>query len=230
VSGNVGGTSAASFEFDSAGFGLGTGRAATAGTDGAVTAMRERLLMSASSREPKRLYNVCMRIPVPDPIRRIADGEDRKLAWYFFVCFSRMEYALKRSARYLKEGTPDAQPDWDRFASDYSPTFSPDASTELHGAVDYLLKNPPRKQLRLNGKMAWSKPQAHDGKEPLLVWLLRMLRCVRNNFFHGGKFPLIPISDPSRDRELLVNSIIVLTAALSLDPDVKMLFLEDIEA
>jgi hypothetical protein len=46
--------------------------------------------------------------PVPDAVTRIANSEDRKLAWHFFILFSRMEYALKRSGRYLQEGTTDA--------------------------------------------------------------------------------------------------------------------------
>jgi hypothetical protein len=34
---------------------------------------------------------------VPESIRRIADSDDRRLAWEFFVFFSRFEYALKRT-------------------------------------------------------------------------------------------------------------------------------------
>jgi hypothetical protein len=156
-------------------------------------------------------------IPVPEAIRRIADSEDRKLAWTFFVFFSRMEYALKRSGTYLKAGTSDAQPNWGKFASDYNNRFHPDASPELTAAVDYFLANPPRKQLNKHGAIAWSDPQGYDGKEPVLIWRLHALRHVRNNLFHGGKFPSIPIAEPSRDRELLVNSMVILNACLPLD-------------
>lgn len=169
-----------------------------------------------------------LQIPVPDVIRRIADSEDRLLAWHFFTFFSRLEYALKRSSRYLKEGTREAEPNWDRFASDHHHAFNPDYSMQLRGAVDYFLTSPPRKQLRDNTQMAWSEPQRYDEKEPLLIWLLRMIRCVRNNLFHGGKFPLIPISDPSRDRELLLNSMLILNRCLNLDSQVERHFLEDI--
>ena len=170
-----------------------------------------------------------LQIPVPDAIRRIADSEDRKLAWHFFVFFSRLEYALKRSGRYLKERTQDAEPNWDKFASEYNGVFRTDSSRELRGAVDYFLKDPPRKQLQLNGRMGWSEPLKYDGNEPQLIWLLRMIRCVRNNLFHGGKFPLIRMSDPSRDRDLLLNSMAILTACLSLNPDVEEHFLESVD-
>ncbi|MEK7752876.1 MAG: hypothetical protein AAB654_13225 [Acidobacteriota bacterium] len=170
-----------------------------------------------------------MQIPVPDAIRRIADSEDRKLAWNFFVVFSRMEYALKRSGKYLNKGTEEAQPNWDRFASDHAKRFNPEASVELQAAVKYFQDQPPRKQLRVSDQMGWSDPQQYDGHEPLLIWLLRMIRCVRNNLFHGGKFPLIPISDPSRDREVLLNSLVVLNASLALDSEVKRQFFDGID-
>ncbi|HLH07822.1 MAG TPA: hypothetical protein VKW78_11340 [Terriglobales bacterium] len=54
-------------------------------------------------------------------------------------------------------------------------------------------------------------------------WFL-MIRCVRNNLFHGGKFPSIPISDPSRDRDLLLSSMVILNAALDLDSTVRKAF------
>jgi hypothetical protein len=170
-----------------------------------------------------------MEIPVPDAIRRIADSEDRKLAWNFFVFFSRMEYALKRSGSYLNKGTDEAQPNWDKFASDHNHKFSPEASEELRAAVKYFRDQPPRKQLRVGDEMGWSDPQQHDGQEPLLVWLLRMIRCVRNNLFHGGKFPLIPISDPSRDRDILLNSLVILKASLPLDSEVQRQFFDGID-
>ena len=81
-------------------------------------------------------------IPVPPAVARIADSDDRQLAWHFFVFFSRMEYALKRSVRFLKVGTADAQPNWDKFGSDYNAAFNPDTSPELRRAVDYFLAHP----------------------------------------------------------------------------------------
>ncbi len=167
-------------------------------------------------------------IPVPEAIRKIANSEHRKLAWHFFVFFSRMEYALKRSGRYLKPGSADAQPNWDKFGSEHDGDFKPDDLPELKRAVEYFRQNPPRKQIVVGGGLNWSAPQSYAANEPLLKWLLLMIRCVRNNLFHGGKFPMIPISDPSRDRDLLVNAIIILRAALALDVNVQQQFERDI--
>jgi hypothetical protein len=147
-----------------------------------------------------------------------------------FLCFfSRFEYALKRDLRYLKPGIGDAEPNWDRFASDHNKDFLPESSSELKEAVEYFLASPPRKQLRENSSMSWSEPQMYERKEPLLIWLLRMVRCVRNNLFHGGKFPLIPIADPSRDRELLLQAMVILKVSLTLDADVECQFSEGLD-
>lgn len=166
-------------------------------------------------------------IPVPEAVRRIADSKDRKLAWAFFVSFSRMEYALKRSGIYLKAGTDKAEANWDKFAGDHNDLFSPESSQDLADAVDYFRANPPRKQLNNGGAIGWSDPQSYDGKEPLLVWLLRVIRYVRNNLFHGGKFPRIPIDEPSRDRELLRHSMVVLSACVPVGSAAKTFFEDD---
>jgi len=168
-------------------------------------------------------------IPVPEEIQKIAESEDLKLVWIFFVFFSRFEYALKRCPRYLEGSHQEARPRWNLFASDHDHLFKPSSSSELTNSLEYFLRKPPRKQVCKGGRLGWSEPQHHDGKGTLLKWLLRMVRCVRNNLFHGGKFPLIPISDPSHDQELLQNSIVILNACLEFHPDVKNHFFENIE-
>ena len=75
-----------------------------------------------------------------------------------------------------------------------------------------------------DGGLAWSEPQMYNRNEPLPKWLLVMARCVRNNLFHGGKFPLIRISDPSRDRDLLLSAIIILRRTLAMDAAVEAIF------
>lgn len=166
-------------------------------------------------------------LDIPELIRQIADSTDRKLAWQFFVFFSRFEYALKRGP-YLKQGIEEAQPNWDKFASDHSEAFELVADNRLANAVAYFKNSPPRKQVRKAGRLDWSDPCAHTNG-PVLVWLLRAIRIVRNNLFHGGKFPQFPVSDSSRDRELIENAIIVLSHALRLNSDVKNCFREGIE-
>jgi len=161
---------------------------------------------------------------VPESIRKIGDSTDRKLAWYFFVFFSRFEYALKRGG-YLAEGSGKAEPNWDRFASKNSEKFQAIENARLKQAIDYFKSSPPRRQVRCDGHLDWSDPLKYTNG-PLFVWLLLAIRTVRNNLFHGGKFPGFPVADPSRDRDLIENAIVVLEHALPLDYLVSRTFHE----
>jgi hypothetical protein len=77
--------------------------------------------------------------------------------------------------------------------------------------------------------MGWSEPRRREANERQLTWLLLAIRTVRNNLFHGGKFPLIPMPDPSRDRDLLIHSLTILDAMLQLDVNVRTMFFEHLE-
>lgn len=173
--------------------------------------------------EPTSSERTEANIPVPASIRRIADSGDRQLAWEFFVFFSRFEYALKRSGRYLAGGASRAQPNWDRFGVDNEAAFWADAPEDVEAAVHYFRTTPPRKQVVRSNALAWSEPQTYEAG-PELVWLLLMIRTVRNNLFHGGKFPLIHVEEPSRDSELLLHALTILSACLPLDRDLQRKF------
>jgi hypothetical protein len=176
----------------------------------------------------KETRRIASDIPVPFAIQRIADSADRRLAWYFFVFFSRMEYALKRTPRYLRN-TENAEPDWDQFGEDHDEEFRQAPSTQVKSAVEYFEKTPPRKQIQKERRMDWKEPTSRKPTEKQLTWVLLKIRTVRNNLFHGGKFPLMPIRDPSRDRDLLEHSLVILNAALELDKEVKSNFFEHLD-
>jgi hypothetical protein len=127
------------------------------------------------------------------------------LAWQFFIFFSRFEYALKRS-KYLTAGE-DANPNWDRFTLDQNVEFQKQVSPPLVAAVDFFQKSPPRKQHQPGEQLNWWGPLMYNAKEPLLVWLLRDVRAVRNNLFHGGRFPGFPKSDPVATELLLLTPL-----------------------
>jgi hypothetical protein len=77
-----------------------------------------------------------------------------------------------------------------------------------------------------DGKLAWA--DCGCGGKGDLSCLLVLVRRVRNNLFHGGKFPLQPIPEISRDESLLQSSLTVLGAALQLNPRVSQFFSEEI--
>jgi hypothetical protein len=59
-------------------------------------------------------------------------------------------------------------------------------------------------------------------------WILRLVRTVRNNLFHGGKYPYPdePINQPARDRKVLSASLTVMEECLRLSPLLEAKFFE----
>lgn len=157
-------------------------------------------------------------------IKSIALQREFEVVWQFFIIFSLFEYALKRDKRYIHEKYGRAEANWDKYASENNKSFSENKSNELQSAIIYFNHTPPRKQLYKNSKVAWSEPLNNVSSEPCLIWLLKIIRTVRNNLFHGGKYPGINVPEPSRDSELLEHSITILIVALKLDTNVEREF------
>jgi hypothetical protein len=145
---------------------------------------------------------------------------DRQIVIDFFIVFSRFEYALKRRG-YLRNGK--AEPDWRRFSERNAKAFHPNAGNEIREAFDYFMNHPPEKQVvDSDGQLAWaSKPLA--GKSDLGK-VADAIKRVRNNLFHGGKFPSGPVSDPARASDLLRYSLRSFEAVIELDERVKDAF------
>jgi len=146
-----------------------------------------------------------------------------KTAMDFIYKFSRFEYSLKR-AGYLN----DALPNWERFASKQKVNFEAHyiGNSPLESAIQYLERHPPKKQIYTNGNLSWDDGVVRTN-QPILLWLIECVKTIRNNLFHGGKFPIGPITDPSRDENLMGHSIVILDYCLSLDADVKSFFLDE---
>jgi hypothetical protein len=145
-------------------------------------------------------------------------GVDKYLVLEFVVVFSRMEYALKK-AGFAKGSDARIDIKWNDFAKDIKGAFNPEKSSELQEAVKYLKELPPKQQVIVNNTSCWQyverKPEESD-----LQFLVRLVRTVRNNLFHGGKQPM----DPARDTELLKSCIAVLSECRKLNDTVKREF------
>jgi hypothetical protein len=119
-----------------------------------------------------------------------------------------MESALKNSDFHCGDG--DAKANWTKFGNSILGKL--EADPELSEAVKYFAKQPPRKQVIINGHLDWKdvNKQHHATLE-----LLECVKRVRNNLFHGGKFsPTGEWFMPVRDEALFVHSISVLKACL----------------
>ncbi|MGD0840672.1 MAG: hypothetical protein ABSA32_05895 [Candidatus Acidiferrales bacterium] len=137
---------------------------------------------------------------------------ERELTLEFFATFARFEFALKQ-AGYVRGDERGALPDWDAFARDLARL---DASFTA-GVLDsckYLLQHPPKKQIVAAGRLQWVDQRESSGSA--IGDVIRSLRIVRNNVFHGGKFPDGPIVEPLRDEALIRDCLAVFERLLDL--------------
>jgi len=142
-----------------------------------------------------------------------------ELATMFIAVFSRMEYALK-STKYAIGDESRVDPAWDRFANDIDTEFNNIENEQLSQAVTFLLTDPPRKQV-LNGARIQFVNQVIDPNQRSTQQLIRMVRTVRNNLFHGGKYLPDGEVEEGRNQRLVEASLAVLLACVSLDDEVS---------
>ncbi len=139
-----------------------------------------------------------------------------KLAIKLFKMFARFEYALKASG--FNNGDGEAKPNWRDFALSVETQLQNSQSPELREAIDFMLQQPPKKQVIRNGLLTWDDaPPSTDSNADLI---LLYVRRVRNNLFHGSKFNAHWFA-PERSEELLHHSLVILEACLVASAHVK---------
>ena len=151
----------------------------------------------------------------------LVPDEMRPLVFDFFTFFSRFEFALKNSGYLQKKDR--AEPHWDAFAKKNTEEFSKLQNQELSVAKTYLIDNPPLRQMVGARGMEWKEIHFADDQKSLVTYI-RIVKQVRNNLFHGGKFPLRPVIDPARDRDLLQHSLVILQHCVQLEEKVQREF------
>ena len=153
-----------------------------------------------------------MNTPFLDEIYNRVDF-DRELVFKFFTIFSLFEYALKK-ANFIERNSSYLKTDWISFAKKIDDCFDSSSPSELKAAVDYLLKNPTKRQILNNDGIAFIKTEASENS---LIQLVNIIKQTRNNLFHGGKF----IYDRQRDKKLLESSLIILESLAKLNSNVE---------
>jgi hypothetical protein len=136
----------------------------------------------------------------------------RELTLRFLAVFARFEYALKR-AGYLQGDDNKVLPDWDSFGRDVG-RLDAAVTAPVLASCEYLQKHPPKKQTLQNGRLRWVERQGTSGSA--IGDVLLSIRTVRNNVFHGGKFPDGPVAEPLRDEQLIRDCLAVLESLLEL--------------
>lgn len=137
------------------------------------------------------------------------------LAIEFMAIFSRLEYALKSTT--YADGTPQrVDAAWDRFANDIHNDFMKLDDEELIGAAKFILADPPRKQVLEDGSLKF-KDQIVDQAQRSTQQLLKFVRTIRNNIFHGGKYCPEGEVEAGRNEKLVQSSIKIMTACIFLN-------------
>ncbi len=129
-------------------------------------------------------------------------------AFHLFRLFAQYEYALKAMGYAKASRTGTAEPDWDRFAKEIGVKLLAASEPSVVAARDYLLREPPRRQVLVNGEIAWADVSNSDHSAHALFGHIRR---VRNNLYHGGKFNGRWFA-PDRSRPLMDTCIILLDA------------------
>ena len=144
------------------------------------------------------------------------------LAYEFLGTFARCEYALKGSG-FAKGGATSVEANWDTFASAIDWHFRRVAHRDFKAAVNFLLSQPPRKQVLHQGIVNW-KDSPPDKNLPKAQQVLLMVRRIRNNLFHGAKVWSPEYGNRERDIALVEAGLVVLKECVLLKQQVHMAY------
>jgi len=147
-------------------------------------------------------------------------GIDKDATVRFFFVFSRFEFALKQ-AMYLKVGTR-AEPNWECFSNDVKDRYVPGTDKELDNAIAYLCEKPIRRQIVSGDALMFEA--IGRGNQTDIEFAIQSVQMIRNNLFHGGKFPSGPVCDPGRDAKLLSSGLVILARCLEWHKNVRKQF------
>lgn len=146
------------------------------------------------------------------------------LALEFLGTFARCEYALKGSG-FAKGNANSVEPDWDAFAKEIDWHFRRVKDELFRDAVQFLLTEPPRKQVLHNGRLQW-KESPPNPSLPKAQQVLLMVRRIRNNLFHGAKIWTPEYFNRERDVKLLHAGLTVLKNCSQLNQRVHIAYEE----
>jgi hypothetical protein len=142
----------------------------------------------------------------------------------FFAVFSRFEFALKNCgyASTRRAGDDSVKPNWTAFAASIRGQFAGVRNARFRDAVQLIMAAPPNTQVLRAGILDWDATMRKAG-ELDEDYVLRLVRTVRNNLFHGGK-GAGDFAQRNRDVELMTVSLVILRECLQLAPDVGNAF------
>lgn len=152
----------------------------------------------------------------------IGDPGKTEIVFEFMLAFSRFEYSLKR-AKFLKK-QETAEVDWNAVKNEFENNASKETKNKILSSDAYIWVNPPKKQIVENSALSWKQAQKRSGS---IREAIEALQRIRNNLFHGGKWPSGPEYSPERDLKLISCGLQILYDLVDIDADVRNFFFED---
>jgi len=143
------------------------------------------------------------------------DDLDLTLIVKFFWLFSGMESVLKRKGFVKMDRFHNALPDWTKFEDEIESDLSGVDELQFLRAVTYLVQHPPKRQ-KFDGTVVKWEAQMKNPLHSDNRFALMMARSVRNNLFHGGKYPQMEIEAVERNRVLIESAYLVLCRCVEL--------------
>lgn len=137
----------------------------------------------------------------------------------FFWKFSVFECTLKTRG-FLKGSEDYAQPDWDKFTKEIDGRFKEIRVTGFEEACRKLESKPPKRQMVKESRLGWREIKRKEGQS-YDSYIIALVKTVRNNLFHGGKYPDGPVEEIERDNELIDAALVVLEGLSQLLKKVK---------
>ena len=128
-------------------------------------------------------------------------------------------WVVKREG-FLRLDKPTAEANWTKFGRDIAEKFEKVETIGFAAAAAKLRALSPRKQIQTNKILGW-RELVQQQNESNAEYTLRLLTTVRNNLFHGGKYPDGDIPEVSRDKEVLRAALDVLNGCYELHAGVR---------
>lgn len=116
----------------------------------------------------------------------------RNRSFEFFYWFSRFEFALKENG-FLRNDAPGsrAEPGWAQFVDKYEANYG------LSSTGSRLIDAAPRRQIVGEHGLEFV-PVGYSDQSSDMERVVRLVKTVRNNLFHGGKHGVDDWDDPTR--------------------------------
>ena len=130
----------------------------------------------------------------------------------FVAMFSRLEYAMKRCPEFRQVRHGYVEADWGAFQARPEITALYVILNQTPEAKE-LLQTPPKQRVETGSDLPWGNAPAKCAD---MVAVVRGLKNVRNNLFHGEKGTV----QTDRDVRLYQSSITVMNAMLTAMPSV----------